>query len=356
MNVLNGKISLTLRLGAMVAALLLGQQAMAIGTAAGTEVRNTANVDYEVGGVPQDDIDSNEVFFVVDRRVDFTLLPVSTPGQEGVSPGENNAFVDFVLVNTSNSELDFSFAAVIADDGSDVDGATDTVDENMANIGYDVFTDISSPPASRGDGTTYADELAADGTVYIRVWGDAALTLANGAIAGVELTATAADPGAIGTEGGAIDFTETATDTGVESVAGDADNDGVEVSIDGFVVNAAVISVDKDYAVIDDGFGGTDNPIPGATVEYTITVSNASTLAPATAVVITDVLDSDVDFVPGSILVNGAACAAGDTCTFSDPNISASGPSFIVPVAVGVTPGELVLTFQVTINGTDPTP
>ena len=76
--------SLMSRLGIVAAALLLGQQAFAAGTLAGTVVSNQASVDYDVNGADQTDILStaagsppgtgDPTTFVVDNKVDFSIV------------------------------------------------------------------------------------------------------------------------------------------------------------------------------------------------------------------------------------------------------------------------------------------
>ncbi len=357
MKLFNVRTSLAFRLGALVAALLLGQQAMAEGTRAGTSIANTANVAYDVGTIPQTVIPSNTVTFVVDRRVDFTLEPI-VPALEDVSPGEQNAWVDFRLTNLSNSELDFSLLLNQVASGQPVGPGSDGA--NLDNIEYAVSADLESatnPDPVQTTGPQFVDELPTDQSIRIRVWGDAALTLLNGLVAGVELTATAADGGSSGIEGGAVDFTLTPTDGGIENVAADiADgNGGVEVSVDGYIVVAAQLSVVKAFSIIDDGFGGTTNPLPGAEIEYTITITNASTTAPADNVVITDALDTDLEFLPDwsgtddmTLSVNGAA-ATGCTEDLLDDSCDRSGQNLTFNIVSISASGSLVVTYRVTI-------
>ena len=75
MKALNGKISLMLRSGTLVAALLLGQQAMALGVTADTDIANSATVNYQVSSVDQARLvtDPADATFIVDRRVDCPL-------------------------------------------------------------------------------------------------------------------------------------------------------------------------------------------------------------------------------------------------------------------------------------------
>ncbi|MDH3615915.1 MAG: isopeptide-forming domain-containing fimbrial protein [Gammaproteobacteria bacterium] len=357
-----GKTGLVFRLGVMMAALLLGQQAMAVGTEAGTTINNTANVDYEVAGVPQDDIDSNTVSFVVDRRIDFDLAPLGGALVD-IAPGQTDSFFDFLLTNTSNSSLDFNLVLQQMTSGS-VRGEADT--GTMASVDYAVSAFSVNDPGGTPDpdpvrnGPQYVDELAADDSIRIRVFGDAATTMLNNQVAGVQLDATAAfADGVGGSEGAAL--TEAAdTVLGVENVFAEdgATSDGVQIAYDGWKVLAAELTIDKSYVILDDGFGGT-YPIPGAVVEYTITVTNASTTAAADSVVITDTLDTGLAFLAdefgggSDMTLNGAGCTEesdADGCLRSGQDLTFNA------AAIAQNGGTLVVVYRVTIEGSLPTP
>lgn len=289
MKIVTGKTGLILRLGMTAIVLLLGQQAMAVGTDAGTSIDNTVDVDYEVNSVPQTTL-SDSVSFVVDRRVDFTLTQLGGALVD-VTPGENDAFFDLLLTNTSNSTLDFSL--VLDDTIVLVRGFVP--DASMSNIEYAVSADIQSatdPDPVQG-GPQFVDELPEDEAIRIRVWGDAALSLLDGQIDGIEIAATAAEPATVGLGADLTEDPDTAG--GIENVfADDAPgvSDGVESESDGFLVVTAALTVTKSYEVIA-GHLGSFLAIPGATVEYTILVVNSST-TDADDVVITDSIDTDV--------------------------------------------------------------
>jgi len=134
MKIVTGKIGLILRLGITAIVLLLGQQALAVGTDAGTLIDNTVNVDYDVNTVAQTTL-SDSVSFVVDRRVDFTLSQLGG-ALVNVTPGQPDAFFDLLLTNTSNSTLDFSIA--LNDAIATVRGVPTTA--IMSNIEYAVNT------------------------------------------------------------------------------------------------------------------------------------------------------------------------------------------------------------------------
>ncbi len=333
MNTLGNKLGLTGRLGALATVLLFGQQAMAEGTRVNTPIVNTASVDYEVSSVPQGTVTSDPATatFVVDRRVDISLTLESTGDLVPVVPDGTDYFVDFRLTNLSNDDLDFTLALaeVTPSDGSiDIDGqGGDTAD--MGTLDYTVGTiGSATPPATRG-GTQYVDNLVADEFVIIRVWGDAAITLLNRQIAGAELTATAVDgSGDAGSPGAAFSYGDPNTAGGVETVDRNG-ADGIQVAIDGFIVETADISVTKSFTVLDDFLGGT-LAIPGAEVEYTVTVSNAAGAESATSVVVSDTLVGELEYVLNSMTIDvnaGGASACtdasdGDGCTRSGQDLT----------------------------------
>jgi uncharacterized repeat protein (TIGR01451 family) len=356
--------SLMFRLVSLVAALLLGQQALAEGTEAGTSVTNTASVDYFVGGIDQTDIPSNTVTFLVDRRVNFTLVPISTNDLEPVSPGGINYWVDFLLTNNSNSDLDFDLGLLEAASGTAVDGSGND-DADMGTLEYSISGDTvanGDPLPVRGTNTGIIDELGSDEAIRIRVWGDAALTLLNAQIAGAELTATAYEAGGVGL-GTALDWVSAPSDGVVDNVDVNGNN-GVEVAVDGFLVNAANLSVVKDYSIVD-GDLGSGLPIPGARLEYEIIVSNAAGASTATNIVVSDLIDSGLTFLTG---VGGSDYvdieyddgSGGVDCTADDGDLDADGCSLDVagnlvvghatnlPVSI-IAGGSFTVRFQVRI-------
>lgn len=340
MKLTSKNIGLSLRLGAMAAALLLGQQAMAEGTRAGTVIENTASVGFSVGTIPQTGVSSNTVSFVVDRRVNLSLVTQTSVGSvDPVSPGQGDNFVDFLLTNTSNSDLDVDLVLAAVAVGTEVDNsgnnATDLTDDPRIALWTDFQSGTPAAPAIPASGTTTAtvDNIAADDGILVRVWGNAALSLVDGAVIGLEVTATA-----LADDGSALVYGVANTD-GLENVDFN-NNGGVVVSNDGFVVNAAVLTVAKSYTVVSDPLG-SGLAIPGAILQYEIVVSNAVGAADATNIVITDAVDTDVTF-----LDNGAGSAFTDIqvddgvnpaedCTASDAD--ADGCTFVGgTVTVGV--------------------
>jgi len=349
MKIASNKTGLYLRLGAVAAALLFGQQALAAGTRAGTDITNTVSVDYFVGGIDQTDIPAS-VTFVVDRRVDYTLTLEGGALVE-VSPGQNDAFFDIRLTNTSNSVLDFS---IVLDQAgvTTVRGVADTAD--MTNPEYAVSADFVADTAPAQGGPQWVDELPADEDVLIRVWGDAALSLLNGQVAGIAVQTTAGEPGGVGVEGAVLDYTAAADDTTVQNVDANG-NDGEEVAIDGFIVLSADLTVTKAAAYVSDPLL-SGLAVPGAVYEYTITIVNASTTTAADTVTITDTMSADVTLALAA--VNGSDIEVDNNgvvtaCTASDADADGCALTAGVLTFNGLTIAAdttLVITYRVSIN------
>lgn len=380
MNGIKRKDSFLLKLGMTAVVLLFTQHAVAAGTTAGTDVDNLATVDYEVNGNNQEDIESapgagNSVpgvgngtvtTFEVDNRVDFSLTQVGA-AHTVVSPGDSDAFVEFLLTNNGNAAQDFRMAFTQLGSG---DGAVNTLvdtDVDMANVRIRVGNGGGVPVL--GD-LEYADELAEDASVTVYVFADAdvVLGLVNGDIANLELSATVAAAGTAASLGADLvdDVGNPDDPAAVDVVFADGGGglgDGVEADRDGFEVQSAGLNVTKVATVIDDPFNGTTNPkaIPGATVEYVITIANSGTLD-ADNVSISDSIDTDVTFITDfyagqdlAVVNDGTTitpCNADggdadtDGCALDGQDLTVGNANLAITVVAGTT---LTVTYRVTI-------
>ena len=376
------KFGLFARLGIAATALLLGQQALAVGTDPGTAVDNQATVNYDVNAIAQTAINSNNVQFLVDRRVNFTVSQTGV-GLTQVTPGENGVWIEFSVFNLSNGDLDFnlgSFQLSSADGDVKGAGTTDTdVDMNNVTISVSAAPDGQPGGGAQGDGPdpvlggpTVIDNLPEDDSIRVRIFADTPAAFGNGDIANIRLDVTAADPAT------GVNLVETpgADDpTLVENVfanASGADGGGnaTESEADGFEAVTADLVVTKTYAVIFDPFG-SGKAVPGAVIEYTITLDNTAGAAAATDISISDLVDADVTFVDppaaydqgngenisfdggASYCVADAADANGDGCTFDGTTLTLDGRDQAVLTAIDVAAGATVtVQFQVTVPTT----
>ncbi len=324
-------------------ALLSAQGAQAVGTASGTSVDNRATVSYAVGSTTQPVIESSptgnttsgagngtDTSFVVDNMVDLTVAELSGSYTIVASGGLSEVLV-YTVANTGNTTQDFSLSAL--DNATDPFGGTDNfdaapvaifVDANNNSV-YDAGTDVA----------TYIDELAADTDVEVFVLSDIGVR-ANGDISAVTLTAQVAAGGTSGAQGADIltDDSGSADDPATVQIAfadaaGDTDaaNDGRHSDTDAYRVGAAIITVTKTSQVLSDPIGGA-NPkaIPGAIVEYTVTVANgAGASAAATNVQVSDSLNAEI--TAGTVAFEVNSYGAGTGIQVTAPNINAGAPT-----------------------------
>lgn len=383
MNTVSRSLSLLARLSIVASALLLGQQALALGTDAGTPVSNQATVAYDVGGNTQTPIPSdpagnsdplagNPTVFLVDRRVDFTIVATDAV-HTIVAPGDVQAFAAFTLTNDSNAIMDWDLTLLdLTSADPAVNGENDT---DVVLINYTIRVangDGGSGVPDFGADLAFVDELGEDETVVIYVFADAPVTLVNDDVDNFTLNATAADHATAMDTPLVLDPLLTQSPgaddpTIIESVFANASGEdpsgnATESESDGFIVDSAELVITKVAAVFSDPFT-SGKAVPGAIIEYTITVDNSAGDSDATDVSISDLIDSDVTLVLGAYggagddieLDNGGTvttCSAdpapgdGDGCTYDIPNLvvgDAAGPITVVAGEV------LTVKFQVLI-------
>ncbi|SHN54065.1 hypothetical protein [Erythrobacter sanguineus] len=348
-------------LGAVSALALVAMSsapALAEGTSAGSTITNNVSVTFDVGGVTQTAVtDSDE--FTVDRRVNVNVEWVGTA--TSVAPGAPDQVIAFDVTNLSNDTIDLDLAAALTDG-------------TPANIGgFEIYLDsdgdriLSAAELAAGP-ISYLDEVAEDGTIAVIVIADIGIDAVNGDAFDVTLTANAHAGGGAGALGAELVATSGANTAGVDTVlfdgagATDAANDGAFSDTGEFVVAGALVTVAKSSRVLADPVndflaGGAANPnakaIPGATVEYCITVANASGGALATNVDVVDDLPFDVTYDGDfGIFVDGDAncangLAGGNFSAGTGPNTEDQVLGDLSDIAEGITRS---LYFRVTID------
>lgn len=304
-------------LGAVSALALVAMSstpALAVGTTANTTITNSVTVNYNVNGNAQNAVIANDSF-TVDQRVNLTVTAINTPVT--VSPNQTNRVLAFDVTNLSNSAADFDLSTALR-------GGTAA---NISNIRIyrDTDGDRVLDAAELGAGPiTFLDEVAADATVAVLVVSDIGINAVNGNTFDVALTAAAHAAGTAGTLGTRLQASTGANQVdAVDTVlfdgqgVSDADNDGVFSAQGRYTVSGAVLAVAKTSRVVSDPVNGATNPkaIPGATIEYCITVANAAGAATAAGVNLLDDLPVDVAYSAAfGIFVDGDA-----TCTNGTP-------------------------------------
>ncbi len=336
--------------------------AFAAGTDAGTTVSNTFTLDYSVGGVPQSQIaPPSTTDFVVDRNVDVT---VTNQGPQDVSPGQLNdggatgadPELVFSVENTGNDNQRYEF--IVEQPTSD--------DFDVASVELTYYVDDGDgafqPGGADGSGTVIAQntslpaDVAPDAIIWVVASGDIPGSAGDGQSSDVILVANSLDPatwvvdGATGSAG-----TETVADADgandiatTENVLADADGpassanddlaDGAHSDTGTFNVVSAALAADKTVAVLATTSNAADcanttttpslaptdttfYPVPGACIEYVISVTNSGS-AVATDVNLVDQLPDDVTWVSsvdavftGGTVETTDAGASPITCT-----------------------------------------
>ena len=280
------------------------------------------------------------------------------------TPGATNAVLAFTVTNTGNAPQGYALT-FLEEAGTALFGNTDNVD--FANLVIRVDEDPSTGDGT-GNGTydgtevaTAIDVLNPDQQITVFVVSPTApITLIDGNFANVRLQAQTAVPN---TAGGTLQAASPGVNdpTTVEVVFADTDNDATESAVAQYAVQSAALTVTKAQTVLDDGFGSASpRAIPGATVEYAITVANTSTTTAADAVSISDPVPANTTITLGQyagedIGVTGGAAA---TCT-ADANDGdadgcgiAAGTLTVGAAVIGniAAAGSVVVRFQVQIN------
>jgi hypothetical protein len=308
-------------------------QGSAAGTAVSTPISNQASISYQVSGVNQTGVTSNAYAFVVDRKINLTVVTTDSSAVVTAS-GATNSVLTFTVQNTGNGTQDFALAAVGQSGGAAAFTGTDNIDGSNLRVFVDANTNGTYEAGT--DTATFIDGLAADGTSTVFIVGDFTGTYANGDIATYHLSATARDAGTSGSLGAELTETSGADTPGTVdivfadaagSATGDSARNGTFSDNSDYRIAAANLTVTKSSAVISDPSNGTTNPkaIPGAVIEYTVLISNAAGAATASNISFTDSLNSEITATRIAFVADGYASGQGIRVTA--PNINSGSPT-----------------------------
>jgi uncharacterized repeat protein (TIGR01451 family) len=336
----NSYMKRTMTMLLVVLAALAPRSASALGTPSGTVVTNTATANYLIGGMPQSALSGSSAF-TVDNRVN---LLVTRNADASVTPGAANQSLAFSVANLGNAPQRYDLTVVSRlTDSFDMNNVRIYRDDN-ANNAWDAGDTLYAGPAAFGD-------VAADGTLRLLVVADTPVGPASGATAVYDLVAATVVSGGttsvvqtIGPNSAGVDvvFADPAG-----SAAGDVARDGRHSAAGTFTLSTVTVTMNKTVAVIDQ-FGG-NNPVAGATLRYTVTVT-VSGAATANSVVVTDPYPANTTYVAGSLRLNAALLTDA-----ADADVGDAGAT--TPGAITVNLGSLTaaspvqtIVFDVRIN------
>ncbi|WP_168161161.1 DUF11 domain-containing protein [Desulfatibacillum aliphaticivorans] len=294
---------------AIFAVITLTTGAWALGTDAGTIVTNTATATYGLGDVTGITKTASDTFTVAEL-INFTVVAQNSP--LSVTPDSDDQAITYLITNTGNSTEDFILSAVsgIAALGGDFNPTIISMYQDNDGTGaWDPVVDIVN--LNDGDRVTIPE----DGTLYIHVSNTIPAVdplgvsplMEDGDEGYTELTvqsATHADNGGLETDiaGTVIADGYAAGVDAVIAVAG-----GQEAVVGTYVVQNIVLSLTKTSAIVDT-FGGSQ-PLPGATVTYTIVADVTFGTGTAKGVVVTDNIPAGTTYVAGTLKLNTVAYA-----------------------------------------------
>jgi uncharacterized repeat protein (TIGR01451 family) len=328
-------------------------------------IENTANLTYTSGTDPRNAV-SNKVEFRVDRKVIFNLTGSNT--DRDVEPGSTETS-QYTLTNNSNAPIGYKISAptannvtfIIDDDGTPGISPGDTRITNVSNP-----TDTTPVELAKSDGTTPPSI-----DVFVEI--TTAASAVDGDSTAYSLQAKAVEPtsnnvGAVGSDIAptlvSVAWDPANVQTVVDNSAADSSNQGILRTGTGtYSVTAAIIALTKAVKVLEDpisgpaGSGVFPKAIPGATVQYTLTVKNTGH-APAT-VELTDLLSENFDKTDtvSSVLIGGLAPSTtptlvDDTATTGfDKLLTIPGVSVLaVPADNSIPEQQTVVTFEVVLK------
>ena len=350
----------------LIGAAMLGLGSQGAWAQAGDTISNLAKISYSVGAIAQEEICSSPAgngtgnggttgttctdgvngagnsSFVVDNRVDVVVAGgIATV----VTPGQTSVVTPFTVTNNGNSTLDFSLVAANAATALAYDINGTPIDDNFDPVtALTIYSDGGVLGIIDGADAviTSIANLAAGATQNLLVLTDIPGTQVNGDAAVVSMQATAvwpnplipAESSAAAVAGGVVATTAGADTAGVDVVLADAAggttglpadaaSDGVHSNYGAYDVAAAVLSVQKVATLLCDPINGDTNPknIPGAAIQYAVTITNAAGSAAANLSTVTDTLVAALAF--NTDLISGVG--VGANCVTGTGSLSASG-------------------------------
>jgi len=319
----------------IIACALLGYSAVAgaAGTPVGTVIENTASVTFDLAGAPTTVL-TNTTSLTVVERIDVVVTLLSP--QILVAASDTSRALLFRVSNTGNGTEVYTLTIdnILGSDDFDPIAAVpaiyfDTDASGDFNVGDQPYTPGVNDP-----------NLAADASIDVFLVNDIPAAVVSGNIGRSQLTATSATgtgvPGTLFAGQG---------DGNVDAVIGSTGGEALEFGE--YLVADVQINAVKAQAVADP-FGGNE-PVPGATITYTITVDVVGA-GTATASVFNDLIPTFTTYVPNSLTLNAASLtdALGDDAGEFDTSVV---PTIVVRLGdLTAAGGTQTVVFQVTID------
>lgn len=308
-------------------AALAGQAASATGVGAGTLIQNTATATY-TSGTSSNSVQSNTVTVKVDEILDVAVAGLTTTP---IIAGSQNVVLAWAVTNTGNGPESFAITVNPAVAGNAFDSTVQSIAIDSNNNGtYEPADDQTLAAGGR------TPAIAADGSLRVFAIVSLPADAQDGETSQVRLTAEAAT----GTGSPGTTFSREGEGGGdaVVGASGASAN-----ALDSMIASLVVVTLRK-AAAIADPFG-TSQPVPGATVTYTLTADIVGS-GTADSLHIADQIPEGTTYQPGTLKLEGATLSDA-----VDADAGAAGPGGI-DVNLGAVPGGSTrsVSFDVRIN------
>ena len=278
--------------------------ALAVGTASGATISNTATVDYDVAG------DARSALGVapnitVDNRVDLTVANTDVGNNVNVTPGTNNQVLTYTVTNTGNTTQGYLLTTSVPTAGIPMGSIEIWLDTN-GNGTWD-----GGPGDTQYTLGTNAFDLDPNGVIgtddvrTVFVVADTPAAATSGSTDDFHLVAQTTNAGTT-----TVTVAAGAPTAGVDVVFADGDGDAgaVDDPRDGrhtdaatYTVVSAALAVAKSVASTTDEFG-TGFAIPGAVVQYLIRVTNSGAgTVDNNTVVVTDAIPANTQLCVATV-------------------------------------------------------
>lgn len=305
----------------------------AVGTPTGTDITNQATASYNVG--PTNFVEVSNITTTTVAE----LIDVSTVWQDAapvtVNPGDTVQITTFLVTNIGNGNDTYTLEGLSELPGDDFNPTlNDLYFDSNGNGIYDPGVDAQYFPGVNDP------SLDADQSIIVFLSNNIPAGVTDGDLGFTQLTAIsslgAGAPGTIFPGQG---------DFGTDAVLGNSGGDDSDIGI--YVVSNVIMTIVKSV-IITDPFGSNE-PIPGAVLSYSIVVTAAGS-GTAENVVITDPIPANTTYNPGTLTLNSTPLT--DIVDGDPGDVGGTTPN-TVTVNLGdlAAPAPIqTITFDVTIN------
>jgi uncharacterized repeat protein (TIGR01451 family) len=305
-----------MQIGITLLATAFAQSTFALNTAAGTVISNTATVSYSVGASSLS-ATSTPVTVTVQELIKATIESKDAGKEQTVGPNQGNAGLKFELTNTGNGNEAFIITQenISLVDQFDTDLDNIYFDSNANNI-FDPLTDVIYDPTA-----AYA-LLAPEASITLWIGSkDIPSSPTNGDRADIRVNALSQTFSTAGNSNPAVG--NIVAGGGDSSTAAIHANSGPASDTATFIMDTSAITINIQKSIEDvrDSITATgDQAIPGAEVDYLITVEVTGT-GDATTVVVNDPLPIELilkNESSGSITLNDSGAITIMTANILD--------------------------------------